>query len=313
MKILKDFILERLKITSKTPIKFGLTDFDIDDMHKYKLSEIKNLITNQNEKYSVKFILTDTNLQTLEITNFDVIPGLDKLKERYNIFHSDWINNTIIDINAIDNGTNPVSVKSDFLDLIDSSDDKILKLVFIDGKGEGSYHNQTKFYIICGYTNLAEFIVYSVVTDYSEKEIKIYVCRNSSYSAIKAKYQAQQTKNDYAFSADENYFNETNENDRQEDINSANIYPDIVLKDIPENKKYRKNGNALLFTKVYITLAIYGEMTKPEVLEKINSLTGSDLASTSYTTAFAEWKHQGKIKNNKNKLCPVPYKQWIVK
>ena len=81
---------------------------------------------------------------------------------------------------------------------------------------------------------------------------------------------------------------------------------------IPDNKKYKnsKNPKATLFWKVWSLLAINGPMSKEEVLNYINKVSGTNLVLTSYSTLFAQWKKENKISGKPGKLEAIPYSQW---
>lgn len=77
-----------------------------------------------------------------------------------------------------------------------------------------------------------------------------------------------------------------------------------------KNMLVKKNLKSKLFWKVWATLAIFGDMSKGAVLEKINNITGSNLVLSSYGTIFTEWSIKNRIERTKGILSAIPYNQW---
>lgn len=138
----------------------------------------------------------------------------------------------------------------------------------------------------------------AIKIEQDNNETIIYITNNRELNAIKAQESSDKT------SADKNYFEPSNENNLINQIDKQ-----YKADQIPEKEKYRGN-HSKLFWCVWTTLAIYGEMRKEDILQKINNLAERDLVLTSYTTMFTEWKANNRIQLNKGLYKAIPYDQW---
>ena len=138
----------------------------------------------------------------------------------------------------------------------------------------------------------------------NKDEVIIYIATTQEIQFIQQKLNS---KNNTSNNIQSDFFEFNNEANLLKQIDSK-----YQADKIPQNEKYagKTNLKSKLFWKVWSTLAIFGDMSKGAVLEKINNITGSNLVLSSYGTIFTEWNKNNRIEKTKGILSAIPYNQW---
>ena len=109
------------------------------------------------------------------------------------------------------------------------------------------------------------------------------------------------------------FFDKVNEKEVEKLLNKNKL--GLSIDDIDENKKYNKQGKAFLFWKCWVVTAVYGPLTKENVLKKNNEIEKCPpggpyyVETTSYGTAFAKWNKEGRFTSKGVKVGIIPNKQ----
>ena len=275
MKFLTQYIFEKLKLGKST--KVSITDYiNNHDIHKIKFNEFYKYIEDNSAK--IELYITDVK------NNSTLIPVELDINGHHNILYGDSENDFIIYCQP--SSTNQLST-ADIKDLYDNNTKKF---------------NSVCFYTMSGVYVHTRYIPFAIIEDGSV--LQIYICTDRDFNSIAAKRKLS----DVTIQQEPGLFDKWNEQKLKSKFDKQTQQ---MIDSIPDKYKYRnKKGEANLFWKVYSTLLLHGPMSKVEVLETINKILGTDLITTSYSTAFTQWSKYNLIIPVKRKLEPQPYSDW---
>jgi hypothetical protein len=109
------------------------------------------------------------------------------------------------------------------------------------------------------------------------------------------------------------FFDKVNEKEVEKLLSKNKL--GLSINDVDERNKYNKKGKAFLFWKCWVVTAVYGPLTKENVLKKINEIEKCPpggpyyLETTSYGTAFTKWNKEERFTSKGVRVGIIPNKQ----